>query len=257
MFFSFRLGFFIASHPWQTIITTILVVITLSLGFLRFHNEKNPLKLWIPINSKFIRDTEWLMESFEEGAREQMVLITAPDVLDARVLEKLAYINDEVTKLSAVLKNGTTVDWNDICFKIPIIAGVTARKKRETLNTDDEEADDVDDDDDSEFSIWNIFKTRPSNPVIDLPTSLYCGIVNALPKGCYQHNLIDLWKYDRNVISNLTKEEILNQLNVTKKRFVFLSGKKNRFFFITFFLKVLLQVMKHLINTYWEELKQI
>lgn len=96
-----------------------------------------------------------------------------------------------------------------------MIADVTSRRKRDTIETESEETDD-----DSEFSLWNIFKTRPSNPVIDLPTSLYCGIVNALPKGCYQHNLIDLWKYDQNVIQNLTKEEILHQMNVTTKRFV-------------------------------------
>lgn len=172
-----------------------------------------------------------------------MVLITAPDVLDSRVLEKLAYVNEEVTKLSAVLKNGTKFNWNDICFKIPIIAGVTSRRKRDTfedtLKTENEETDD-----DSEFSVWNIFKTRPSNPVIDLPTSLYCGIVNSLPKGCFQHNLIDLWKYDRNVIGNLTKEEILKQLNATTKRFVdFMNIKK-----ISNFVKVPLQVMKHLIH---------
>lgn len=161
------------------------------------------------------------MKSFEEGTREQMVLITAPDVLDSKVLEKLAYVNEEITKLSAVLKNGTKFDWNDICFKIPIIAGVTARRKRDTLETED---------DDSEFSVWNIFKTRPSNPVIDLPTSLYCGIVNSLPKGCFQHNLIDLWKYDRNLIGNLTKEEILKKLNETTKRFViFYEQKKSNF----------------------------
>lgn len=68
-------------------------------------------------DSKFVRDTEWLMKSFEEGTREQMVLITAPDVLNSKVLGKLAYINEEITKLSAVLKNGTKLDWNDICFK--------------------------------------------------------------------------------------------------------------------------------------------
>lgn len=180
------------------------------------------------------------MKSFEEGTREQMILITAPDVLDSRVLEKLAYVNEEVTKLSAVLKNGTKFNWNDICFKIPIIAGVTSRRKRDTLETENEETDD-----DSEFSVWNIFKTRPSNPVIDLPTSLYCGIVNALPKGCFQHNLIDLWKYDRNVIGNLTKEEILKQLNATTKRFVDFMNKQKK----SNFVKVLLQVMRHLIHT--------
>lgn len=41
-------------------------------------------------DSKFLRDTEWLMKSFEEGTRTQSVLITAPDVLEPRILKKVS-----------------------------------------------------------------------------------------------------------------------------------------------------------------------
>lgn len=41
------------------------------------------------LESKFLRDTEWLMRSFEEGFRLQSVLITAPDVLQPNVLKKV------------------------------------------------------------------------------------------------------------------------------------------------------------------------
>lgn len=37
-----------ATHPWNTIIVSWLLVICCSMGMLYFHNEKNPVKLWIP-----------------------------------------------------------------------------------------------------------------------------------------------------------------------------------------------------------------
>lgn len=51
--------------------------------------------------SKFLRDTEWLMKSFEEGFRLQSVLITAPDVLQPSVLHKVS----EILKISIYLRN--------------------------------------------------------------------------------------------------------------------------------------------------------
>lgn len=51
--------------------------------------ELNNLHLFI--ESKFLRDTEWLMKSMEEGFRLQSVLITAPDVLQPHVMKKVTF----------------------------------------------------------------------------------------------------------------------------------------------------------------------
>lgn len=39
----------------------------------------------------FISDTEWLIESFEEGYREQKILIVDDDVLRPEVLQKVIF----------------------------------------------------------------------------------------------------------------------------------------------------------------------
>lgn len=78
-----------ALHPIKTILLSFLLTLICSSGYFKFHSEKNPLKLWIPPESKFLRDTEWLMKSFEEGFRLQSVLITAPDVLQPHILKKV------------------------------------------------------------------------------------------------------------------------------------------------------------------------
>lgn len=45
------------------------------------------MKLWIPHGSKFLHDTNWMIEHFQEGNRIETIMITAPDVLVPEVLQ--------------------------------------------------------------------------------------------------------------------------------------------------------------------------
>lgn len=72
---------------------------------------------FVSTESRFLKDTEWLIHSFEEGFRTELALVTAPNVLEPEVLLKLADIYDAVTKINPVLPNGTRLGWQDICFK--------------------------------------------------------------------------------------------------------------------------------------------
>lgn len=79
----------IASKPWFVICFMLFLVIVSSLGLFKFKQEKDPLKLWIDQDSAFVRDTNWLLNTFIEGYRQQNVLITADNVLDPFVLEQV------------------------------------------------------------------------------------------------------------------------------------------------------------------------
>lgn len=48
LFSFYRIGFTVATHPWNTIICSILLTICCAAGLLAFYKEKNPLNLWIP-----------------------------------------------------------------------------------------------------------------------------------------------------------------------------------------------------------------
>lgn len=87
----FRLGYTVAKSPIKTIAITFTFTVLCGAGSFKFYKEKNPLKLWIPPDSKFLRDTEWLMKSFQEGTRPQSVLITADDVLQPSVFLKVCF----------------------------------------------------------------------------------------------------------------------------------------------------------------------
>ena len=48
-------------------------------------------------------------------------------------------------------------------------------------------------------------------------TGIFCDIVDGLEEACYENNLLDLWGYDRRVISQLTKTDIINAVNTIEK----------------------------------------
>lgn len=58
-------------------------------GFLRFHQEKNPLKLWVPPHTTFIKDSEWLMSTLEVGYRRQDIIIKSDNVLTPKILQEV------------------------------------------------------------------------------------------------------------------------------------------------------------------------
>ena len=44
---------------------------------------------------------------------------------------------------------------------------------------------------------------------------MFCPLINRLPVGCLERSILELWKFDREVIGNLTKEQIVDKLNRT------------------------------------------
>lgn len=55
-----------------------------------------------------------------------------------------------------------------------------------------------------------------------LPIGLYCMIGNSLKLGCLQYNVVDMWKYDLKTIKSLTLDDVLNKLNTTIQRYLFI-----------------------------------
>lgn len=111
--------------------------------------------------------------------------------------------------------------------RIPALTiSYSSRKKRESQNSfrDDSHFTGFDTDFDDEF-----FKNESSkpehrrqedfDPSVMASESLYCSIVNALDKTCFENSLLELWQYDTDKIKNLTKADILRTLNVTTIRY--------------------------------------
>ncbi|KAF7285020.1 hypothetical protein GWI33_012334 [Rhynchophorus ferrugineus] len=190
--FFYRLGIAIAKQPIKTIILCWLVVFLGALGFLRFRQEKNPLKLWVPPHTTFIRDSEWLIKTFQRGFSDEAVSLVAEDVLTPEVILKLANIHSTIMNA----KTESNITMNDVCFRIPKVN----RKLVKFLMTD------------NEYQI---------DPSTEMNAALYCSFVEAMKTECYTKSLLQLWDYNLTRISTLSKADILNDLNTYDKNLIF------------------------------------
>lgn len=53
---------------------------------------------------------------------------------------------------------------------------------------------------------------RPFNPSVDLPSFLFCNVVDKLPSGCLLNNILELWNFDAEKLAILTKDDILDRI---------------------------------------------
>lgn len=83
------------------------------------------------------------------------------------------------------------------------------------IPTDDEYYDDTQYDDEKYDIYPNV--THPYNPSVDLPLNSFCHLVEKLPKVCYSKSIIEYWNYNASKIANLTLEDVITKIDVTKR----------------------------------------
>ena len=55
--------------------------------------------------------------------------------------------------------------------------------------------------------------TKNKEPLSELPSNVYCDIVNTLEKKCLEQSLLEIWMYHEDTIKRLTQEDILFAIN--------------------------------------------
>ncbi|CAH0560340.1 unnamed protein product [Brassicogethes aeneus] len=188
--FFYKLGLKVGTNPKRTILLCWIFVIISSLGFLRFRQEKNPLKLWVPPYTTFIRDSEWLMSTVERGFRVQSLIITGDDVLTPEVFKNLLEVHEQVR--SSITADHVT--WNDVCFKIPKVDKQLIKLFENVNKTQST-------------------KEKEFDPSVELNPGLYCSFIEVMKDECFERSILELWDFDRSKIESLTKSDILNVIN--------------------------------------------
>ena len=114
-----RLGGLCARFPFITIGTSVLVVILLSLGWINFEVEKDPVRLWVSPSSATAQEKEFFDKEFGPFYRaEQAFLVndSNPDgpapILSYETLEWWFDVEHSIRTMS---EDGITLD--DVCFK--------------------------------------------------------------------------------------------------------------------------------------------
>jgi len=240
----YRWGKIVAEHPYPVICTCLVVTALTSIGFINFRMEHQANLLWINSDSSYNIHEEWLQQHFKKNERPQVLIVKSENVLTPEIINKMYDVYQEIMSINSY---GKTFD--DICATVPIadIFQTKKRKKRQVPETEEYEEEYYD-----YSNIWdeypeydetketvptsittkqriNFSKYAPnasSNETIDtkakdvtdrLPENIYCDLVTTLSAKCIQSSLLDIWRYEENLIRSTTQQEILDAVNLLTK----------------------------------------
>ncbi|KAL4940851.1 hypothetical protein BDV06DRAFT_195849 [Aspergillus oleicola] len=116
-----RLGSVCARFPALTIISSVVVVVLLSLGWLRFAVETDPVRLWVSPTSAAAKEKAFFDENFGPFYRAEQAFLVNDNFTggDGRVLDynTLSWWFDVESRVRRMISmdRGSTLD--DICFK--------------------------------------------------------------------------------------------------------------------------------------------
>merc|ERR1711892_1406909 len=231
--FFYWYGCKVAKYPLIFISITLMIPALSCIGLLKFKTENNPYKLWIPQNSDYLRNHEWLWEHFPDDIRFNSVIITADNVLTPETMKKLLQVHKKVSNTTDI--NGRT--WPEYCYTIPFI---DLEPIADILNDDYDYDYDYDEDTEGETNgTTTDVETTPSpsrrkraikrykrqidlgfDPSIDLYPGDYCNIINDMTENkCMENSLLEIWSEDNygeqteELLESLTQEDIIKAVN--------------------------------------------
>ncbi|XP_059488991.1 protein patched homolog 2-like [Neocloeon triangulifer] len=226
--FFYWLGCSIGKRPFFVTVGCLLIGSLFAMGLSNFTKENRPEKLWIPSDSQFVRDSEWMRSNFPNNVRPQFAIFEAKEsnILSSQSLLEILSVIEEV---AAIQSEDTT--WDKICLKIPVVnlgQGGAARRRREATEApeyDDFFGSDFDDafnedlfkkDDFGKSSFLTNF-----DPSVHLDRDTYCSFLDRMQETCWLSSLLEIWSYDRAKIATLSSEEISSAINGTEVSPVF------------------------------------
>ncbi|CAB3372797.1 Hypothetical predicted protein [Cloeon dipterum] len=220
--FFFWLGCFIGHHPFYVISSCLLIGALFSSGLHNFTQENRPEKLWIPSDSHFVRDSEWMRNNFPNNVRPQFAIFEAQE--NIMTSENLIQILDVIEEIKSIKADGT--EWSNICLKIPVVTfgqGGGLRRRR-AANESESEWDDIFGSDFDDAFEEDLFKKKdfgePSflknfDPSVHFDRATYCSFLSGMQEACWLSSPLEIWNYEREKIGNLDLDEISTALNET------------------------------------------
>ena len=220
----------VASNPWKFIAATLVMTGLGSLGLLDFKAETNGWKMWLSEGSRYSLRQQWKSDHFVEDVRGTITLFGHEDnVLTPEAMLLLLDLHERVRAVEFEGRN-----YSDVCVKVPIsnvLRSKSQRKKRHELEREvaswnpKEVLEPIEKGDYPLYEdYFNFYGTEVIEEVeghgfdMDdklegLPKDIYCDIVETLEGKCGEYSLLEIWKYDREIISNLTQQDIINAIN--------------------------------------------
>lgn len=117
---SYRLGLFIATKPWVTVMLSVAVCCLLTVGAALLEMETRIQYLYSPRELKGFVNYEKMVEHFGEPYREAALVLTADD--GGSVLQKQCLVEAVALHRSVIADVGSSETYADICAK-PFVGG--------------------------------------------------------------------------------------------------------------------------------------
>lgn len=188
--FFFWYGFKVAQFPWYVSIFCVVFSGLCGLGLLNYTEENNAFRLWIPSDSAFVKNYEWLQENYPPDSRYNNIIVSGDNVLTPEFLKLLLQIHNEVKKVKT--QDGKT--WQDLCQRIPVNPSTYLKEKvvkKPNCSSNHMDLDDL-----------NLCQH-----------DAYCQAFANVETDCLETGILELWGYNSSVYDNLTQEQILEDVN--------------------------------------------
>ena len=115
MFFFPRYGFKVGQYPWYFTFGCLIFCGLSALGLLNYTEENNAFRLWIPTDSAFVTNYEWLLQNYPPNVRYNNIILSGEDVLKPDALKLLMEIHKEVQE--NITAQPFDKRWQDVCKK--------------------------------------------------------------------------------------------------------------------------------------------
>ena len=188
--------------------------------------------LWIPADSSYNSNQDWIDHNFKKNTREEFLLFKAENILTPEALQHMFRV---YRAINGIEKDGKKFD--DMCARVPVASDIIdaqlKRKRRQAViefgnGTDDyydnfyDEYLQEDDDDDDAYAVRINFEkyskhvnsSKVDRLLDDISDTKYCGLVTSLDEKCILASLLEIWRYNEHLISTATTEEIITAVNL-------------------------------------------
>ena len=119
--FFFKYGFYCAKYPWAYIVAGLLFCVLCCAGLANYYEETDGPKLWLPSDSQYKKNSEWIEETFPSSVRTSIILIYTKDedgnILEAENIREVY----ELRKKIGEIKTDVNSTWESVCLQRPVI----------------------------------------------------------------------------------------------------------------------------------------
>ena len=239
-----RHGKVVARYPWIFIVGILILSTICSLGIITFRWENNIVRLWNPKHSETLKNFDWLWKNHPPDLRRHSIIFHGDNVLDPETFRDAFRIRELLYSVTS--DEGVT--WPQACLKVNNFAKACKTLQNPKIDhflyvqvplipteyqsfvSHDETTTEEDPfaafESDDEFE----FKETKTDFSVDFYPEPYCTIFNSLEDVCFEDSIFELFAQhghlDPDLVQNLSKDDILKQINAKPLKSGIFQGKK-------------------------------